>query len=302
MKEKLNQKVFLYYLYKDKAYKIKDKNPKYLRSPEELIELFSGKTLLVFDTETTGLYSQTHQVTEIAAEVFNGDSFETIDSFHKKIALNDRTLARIDSEKEIKNSRSFFGVEKCLQIQDYDCNDPELVELDEALLGIYDFCKKYDAVMVGQNIKFDLDMVNTALKKIKPNAQLKHREVLDTKLFFTLYIIPALMSLKRQGDKKTKNILNKIWDKRLNRPSAKLSYILKAFDVEIQGWHGAVADVKSTALALRKIKNFIKEHSDIISDPVFIKERNKAYKKEKVFYKLKSKKDRRKFYKKDKLA
>jgi len=299
MKEKLNQKAFLYHLYKEKANKINRSYPKYLRSPEEIIDLFSGKTILVFDTETTGLYSQTHQVTEIAAGVFNGDSFRTIDSFHRKIVLTERTLARIDYEKE---NPPRFGVKKCLDMQNYDPNSSDLIELDSALIDFYQFCEKYNAIIVGQNIKFDLDMVNTALKKVKPGAQLKHKDVLDTKLFFTLYIIPAFIALRGRGNSEATFILRKIWDWKIKRPSAKLDSILKAFDIEIKGWHGAFADVKSTAIALLKIRDFIKKHSDIVTDPIFIKERNIAYKREHIFYRKKSKRERKNFYKKDKLS
>ena len=105
---------------------------KYLQSPEELLKIFSGKTILVFDTETTGLYAHTHQITELAAEVLDGDTFETLDTFHKKISLNEKTLARIECEKDNKDPKH-FGVEKCLKLQGYDPEDPDLKEIDNVL-------------------------------------------------------------------------------------------------------------------------------------------------------------------------
>lgn len=272
----------------------------YLQSPEDLLKVFSGKNILVFDTETTGLYSQTHQITELAAEVIDGDTFETIDTFHRKITLNEKNKARMECEKSNTDPK-FFGVEKCLKLQGYNPNDPELKELDNVLLEFYDFCEKYDAIIVGQNAKFDLNMVNTSLKKIKPGAQIKNQGVYDTKIFFSVFVIPALVALKEQGDEDTKGIVEAIWDKEKNRPSARLGLILKAFGIDIQGWHGAAADVKSTILALKKIMEFIKTHSDIITDPVFIKERNKNYFKERREYPERDKNQRREFYRKDKL-
>jgi len=141
-------------------------------------------------------------------------------------------------------------------------------------------------------------MVNTALRKIQPGSQLKNNGVYDTKLFFSTFVIPALLALKEQGNEETKQIIEDIWDVKKNRPSARLGLILKAFGIDIVGWHGAVADVKSTVLALKKILEFIKTHSYIANDPVFIKERNRAFFKE---YKNKedNKIQRKEFYRKD---
>lgn len=275
---------------------------KYLQSPEQLLTVFSGKTILVFDTETTGLFSQTHQITELAAEVVDGDSFEVIDSFHKKIFLNDKTKARMECEKEITNKDpKFFGVEKCLKMNGYNPNDPDLKEADNVLVEFYEFCNKHNSIIVGQNATYDLNMVNTALKKIIPGAQIKNQEVYDTKVFFSVFIIPTLQALKARGYEDTKNIIEAIWDPEKNRPSARLGLILKAFGIDIVGWHGALADVKSTTLALKKILEFIEKHADIVTDPVFLKERAKAFHKEVGEYKDRDKKQRREFYRKDKL-
>lgn len=301
IEKRMIQKVLLRYASGSILKDVTSSNPRYLQSPEQLLNMFSGKDLLIFDTETTGLYAHTHQVTEIAAEVIDGDTFESLDSFHEKINLNEKNLARLECEKNI-NDPKFFGVEKCLKLQGYDPNDPELKEMDKVLLDFSEFCSRYpSAIIAGQNVSFDLRMVNTALKKIKPGSEIKARGVLDTKVFFTTFVIPALTALKERGDEKTKSIIEAIWDPEKNRPSARLGLILKAFDVNIKGWHGAAADVKSTAMAFQKIMIFIKEHSDIVSDPIFQTERAKAYKKEKVDYKLRDKKQRREFYRKDKL-
>jgi len=272
---------------------------KYLQPPEDLLKVFSGKTILVFDTETTGLYSQTHQITELAAEVINGDTFETIDTFHKKITLSEKTLARRECEKSNTDPK-FFGVEKCLKLQGYDPNEPELKELDDVLVEFYEFCEKHNSIIVGQNAAFDLNMVNTSLKKIIPGAKIKNQGVYDTKVFFSVLVIPALVALKEKGDEDTKQIVEAIWDPKKDRPSARLGLILKAFGIDIVGWHGAAADVKSTILALKKIMEFIEKHSDLSSDPSFREKRDKAFHTEHG-YKARDKKQRREFYRKDKL-
>lgn len=298
-KEKVYRVLLRYassYIYSDMG------KPKYLQAPEDLLKVFSGKELLVFDTETTGLHAHTHQITELAAEVINGDTFETIDSFHRKISLNEKSLARLECEKQVTDKDpKFFGVDKCLKLQGYNPNDPDLRELDSVLIEFYEFCNKHDAIITGQNATFDLRMVNTSLKKLIPGAQIKNQGVYDTKIFFSTFVIPALIALKERGDEKTKAIIESIWDKEKNRPSSKLGLILKAFDIDIVGWHGAPADVKSTILALKKIMAFIKDHTDIITDPIFLRERGKAYHREKVEYPQRDKKQRKEFYRKDKL-
>ena len=272
---------------------------KYLQPSEDILKVFSGKTILVFDTETTGLYAHTHQITEIAAEVIDGDTFKTIDTFHKKITLNEKSLARLECENNNPDPK-LFGVEKCLKLQGYDPNDPDLKEMDNVLIEFYEFCEKHPSIIVGQNATFDLRMVNTALKKIIPGAQIKNIGVYDTKVFFSVLIIPALEALKEKGDEETKDIIDAIWDSKKNRPSARLGLILKAFGIDIVGWHGAAADVKSTILALKKIMEFIEKHSDLYSDPSFREKRDKAFRKE-YEYKARDKKQRRDFYRKDKL-
>jgi len=272
---------------------------KYLQSPEDLLKVFSGKTILVFDTETTGLYAHVHQITELATEVIDGDTFETVDTFHKKINLNEKSLVRLECERSNTDPK-FFGVDKCLKLQGYNPNDPELKELDNVLVEFYEFCEKHPSIIVGQNATFDLRMVNTALKKIIPGAQIKNQGVYDTKVFFSVLIIPALVTLKEKGDEDTKQIIETIWDPVKNRPSSRLGLILKAFGIDIVGWHGAVADVKSTTLALKKIMEFIEKHSDLYSDSSFLEKRNKAFRKE-YDYKARDKQQRREFYRKDKL-
>jgi DNA polymerase III epsilon subunit-like protein len=275
---------------------------KYLQSPEQLLTVFSGKTILVFDTETTGLFSHTHQITELAAEVIDGDSFEITDSFHKKVILSDRTKARIEFEKKVViDDPKIFTAEKCLKMNGYNPDDPDLKKLDDVLIEFSEFCEKHNSIIVGQNAAYDLNMVNTALKKIIPGAQVKNQEVYDTKLFFSVFVIPALTALKEQGNEETKQIIEAIWDTEKNRPSSRLGLILKAFGINIEGWHGAVADVKSTVLALKKILEFIKNHSDIVTDLIFLKERSKNFHKEIGEYKDRDIKQRKDFYRNDKL-
>lgn len=59
----------------------------------EHIKQFNGKTLIFFDTETTGLEPNRpyEQVTQIAAIAVNGDDWSVIDQFEEKATLNPNT-------------------------------------------------------------------------------------------------------------------------------------------------------------------------------------------------------------------
>lgn len=64
----------------------------------EHIKQFKGKTLIFFDTETTGLEPNRpyEQVTQIAAMAVNGDDWSLIDKFEEKAALNPNTRKILD--------------------------------------------------------------------------------------------------------------------------------------------------------------------------------------------------------------
>ena len=59
----------------------------------EHIKQFKGKTLIFFDTETTGLEPNRpyEQVTQIAAMAINGDDWSLLDKFEEKATLNPNT-------------------------------------------------------------------------------------------------------------------------------------------------------------------------------------------------------------------
>ena len=69
----------------------------------EHIKQFKGKTLIFFDTETTGLEPNRpyEQVTQIAAMAVNGDDWNVIDKFEEKASLNLNTQ-RILNDPSIK--------------------------------------------------------------------------------------------------------------------------------------------------------------------------------------------------------
>lgn len=251
---------------------------KYLDDPLEIMKNLEGKTLVFFDTETTGLYQQIHQVTEIAAVATQAPEFSVVDKYERKIKLSDKTQARLKCEIDWKTKgQKFFGVEDCLKLQGYNPDDPALNVEIEALEGFYTFCEKHQPILIGQNPEFDLRMINGRLSKKVPN-----KGVWDTATFMKLHVIPALLALEKRQDQSAVTMLGflrktdpKTGEVKL---TASLGPLLKSLGVDIKGWHGAVADVLSTIEALKKISEHIRAHADILSDDTYTQEHAKAFK------------------------
>jgi DNA polymerase III alpha subunit (gram-positive type) len=270
---------------------------KYLVPPQELFSKVKGETFIFFDTETTGLYANAVQVTELAAMAVRGDDFEVIDQMHGKIKLSEKTKAKAKCEIKVREQMTargekLFGIDECLKLQGYDPNDPELHEEQEVLNEFYKFCEKHEAVLVAQNAQFDLSMVNSKIDKKVPN-----KGVLDTKLFMRFYIIPALQTLKEKGDAKAEEVLKLITRK--DKVHSTLGDILKSFGIDIKGWHGAFADVQSTIEAFKNIVQYFEQHPEVHKEERFKQEQAKAFREEREQIE-KEKIKRKEFYKAEK--
>jgi len=253
---------------------------KYLAPAQNIFQSLKNETIIFFDTETTGLYAGFHQITEIGAIAVRGENFTPIDKFHKKMKLTEATKARAQCEKMeglqgLKKKDK--GVEDCLVMQNYDPNDPDLQENDQVLRDFKLFCDGYNAVIIGQNAKFDMEMVNVNLKKIG-EAPIRHKGVYDTLLLMKTQVVPALKALSLRGGANGQRANFMLQDMtKKGRISYSLGSILKAFGLNIEGWHGAFEDVKSTLTAFQIIAKLFEKLIDIDSDPVFFEQQEKAF-------------------------
>ena len=253
---------------------------KYLSSPQNIFDSLKSETVIFFDTETTGLYAGVHQITELAAVAVKGDSFTPIDKFHKKMKLTEATKARSQCEKMeglqgLK--RKDKSVEDCLTLQKYDPSDPSLQENDQTLKDFKLFCDKYNAVMIGQNAKFDMEQVNANLKKID-EGPIRQKGIYDTMLLMKTHVVPALKSLVTRGGaegERAQQMLQNMTKR--GRISYSLESILQAFGLNIEGWHGAFEDVKSTLTAFQIINKLFEKLTDLHTDPTFIENQEKAF-------------------------
>jgi DNA polymerase III alpha subunit (gram-positive type) len=287
---------------------------KYLvEDPKQVFDKLKNEVIIFFDTETTGLYASVYQITSIAAVAVKGENFSPIDTFNKKIKLTGATKARMQCEKmlELQGTKSKKdhdkNIEQCLLDQRYSPDDPSLGEGDSVLRDFKKFCDKHNAVMIGQNATFDMEQVNVNLKKINEQP-IKHKGVYDTMLFMKFYVVPALQALvKRAGTLgiQAQGMLENMKHEKVTGGKGNVSYnlesILKAFGLNITGWHGAFDDVQSTLTAFRLMSEFFSKFNDLSTDPAYIEHQEKAFSnvaKEKRPESWKSK-TRERFYEKE---
>ena len=168
----------------------------------------TGKLLVFFDTETTGLSPGTSQVTEIAAIIIDGDTLEEGDSYHVHIKLDDETLQRIEHEKDSTNK---YTVERILDMTNY-YNSEATVDEREAIEGLREFIPQ-DAILVAHNAPFDLKMVNTRAKNAGISPITHFGKVLDTLTMSRQFFLPASQELEGEGCKEAKRHLDELTKK-----------------------------------------------------------------------------------------
>lgn len=269
---------------------------KYLDQPLKVMDQVFSSPIIVFDTETTGLDAHRNQITEIGAIRMYGT--EELDSFHRKItlhkdteeleqsqnkavemavagrdpmAIRSETGLPFDMVKEIVQKKDkFFGITKVRAMQQYDPIQATHDEM-QALTDFNDWCEKRPSIMLGQNAAFDLKMINTRLGRQVPN-----RGVYDTVFLTRFYLYPALEAASAAGDERSKQLLDAVRDKK-GKPSASMGPALSALGVKIEGWHGAMADVKSTISLLRGIYAHLKTLGNVQEDPEYQKAQQEAF-------------------------
>lgn len=246
---------------------------KYLEPLRKLLDGFSHETFIFFDTETTGLDHHTHQVTEIAAVAVQGADFKEIDSMYGRAVLSDATLKQIEKQREGKDlpkDKRHLTVEQVLEMNKYHESTVEARPELDILNEFKDFCKKHDGLIVGHNAEFDLRMVGTKVGKVPT------RGVWDTMLFSKFFFHPMLLALEETGDETAKKIILSMRGTN-GRMHSTLGKVLEALGEPVEGWHTAMADVRSTVKVFRGILRYVREHLDVADTESYGKYQAKAF-------------------------
>jgi len=210
------------------------------------------------DTETTGLLGpKNDQLTQISAMVIDPKTLETIDTFNQKIKLTDEIKNVLDDEV-----RSGWNRRNVLSFNHYGDKIKGKKYLDEQKVLIM-FENWLDNInnplFIIQNAEFDMNMLNGRKKE-----KLKKIEILDTKSFIQLYIIPIYQKLAEIDNtykEKLENIGTSIRDNGLI--SSSMSKWATEFNIDSSGNHDALFDCKMIFKMFIKILDIMKENINL---------------------------------------
>lgn len=215
-----------------------------------------GRTLIFFDTETTGLKaSVSHsQITEIAALAMD-DKGAMIDRFAHTLHLTDRTKAQMESELGKPEDPKNWGVKKTLDYNKYDPAKADIAE-EDVIRQFGDWVEKQqNPLLVAHNASFDMSFINIARKRYRM-APISC-QVLDFFKFSKLFLEPSIISLNRAGVPEAQAIHQKLWDTNKNRLRFNQGDLGKAFGVPTPASHVAINDAIQLSQLVSKVLVFI---------------------------------------------
>lgn len=253
----------------------------YTYSISELLEKFlkfDNKTLVFFDTETTGLEPNTSyiQITHLAAMIYDGSDMKLLDEYSKKInitpALNN-ALNAPDSEEakhlEKERTRHFKKYKRedlhpaqALQMTGYYTGSDDKVDEKQALIEFEKLLEKYEnVILLAHNAKFDMKMIQ-ARRRIYGLPPMKRYPVLDTLNIARYFFVPALVAL--EGVPEVKQMLDGLLAKTKHKSyTTSLGKLATVLGVKMDNWHDAKADVQMLMEVLNKIIDFLKQNVNL---------------------------------------
>ena len=286
----------------------------------DYINGLSGNTFIFFDTETTGFSPKTEQLTEIAAISCQYNDFKIISQFYEKIKLLPEIEERMrpgSNEYEewrgkIKPSDKFQKPSDVLKMTRFGETPGTRKYYNETdlLVNFSNYVNSFNnPILIAHNAPFDMKMINTRMKMY--GLEPINVPVLDTNIILKLFFIPMLKSLKKSGNKLAGDFLGKLlvpvigvdgpvmepdldWNTKqpkLNSDgtpkmkekkyySTSMGVVAPAFNISIDEWHNALADIKLMVGIFKKtIQLFIKYKNTDIKQPHALAVKGQRYKK-----------------------
>ena len=244
-------------------------NPFNLNNSNPLTDIDLTK-ICYFDTETTGTNPKINQIVEIAALLGSNE-------FYEKIELTNQTKAQIEQQKQNwqpKRERD-KSIEQLLAMSNYyDEKAKTTTSEKEALLKFKNFIEQAD-FLLAHNASFDMKMVNVRLKHYGEQP-IQNIHVLDSLAFSRRFFVPAMVTIEqtskdKQTREKAKGILDQLTKQyyksgQRRTVTSTLGALTNALIGQIENWHQAMADVKTTK---KLVEDFFKLLMDkhLTSDP-----------------------------------
>ena len=261
----------------------------------DLLDGYASNTWIFFDTETTGMHPGAAQLTEIGAIAIDPKTWDSTASvlgqFNEKISFTPETEKLMndpDSEErkewEKKNQQSRRPLNKpqdVLAMTRYGEKGRSYGEEQDTLEQFFEWADGFpNPLFVAQNASFDLKFLN-----VRSGGKLPKYPVLDTMQLMQYYLIPLLktQSKAEEGDPEAQELLNKLYIKRGNwgYHSSSMGVVSKAYGINIDDWHNALADVKMMMEMYRNVVNTIRKGlgTDISKEQGKVLSRQKKRKK-----------------------
>lgn len=244
----------------------------------ELLDSYGANTWIFFDTETTGFSPNKEQITEVAAIAVDPLGWagkpRVLGQYHEKITLNPDIQRRMNdpaSEERVKweemqarrveKGKEYEPPQAVLKLTRYGERGRRYIDEQEALRGFVEFVESFpNPVLVAQNARFDMRFVNHRSDKKLPRVP-----VIDTAELMQNNLVPLVKALAQETPEgaEMKGRLEKQVG-RGKRISVSLGVVAKAFDISIDEWHNAMADVKMLMEALREVVTYLRESGDAV--------------------------------------
>ncbi len=252
------------------AYSIKELLAQFLK--------FEGKTLVLLDTETAGLETNTPyiQLTHLAAMAFDGTTLEKREEFSKKVeigpelnrALNDPSspeathLSRDMARRERKYKKKDKHPSELLQMTGYYNGTDEKMDEKSVLVAFDKFISQYpNVILVAHNAQFDMKTIQ-ARRRFHGLPPMQRYPVLDTLKVTRFFFIPVLTNMENVPEVKV--MLDGLLAKTKYRSyTSSLGKLAQVLGVKMENWHDAKEDVTMLMAVLQKVIEFLQRNANV---------------------------------------
>ena len=219
---------------------------------------FDGKLLIFFDTETTGLEPNNsyEQLTQIAAAVVDGSTWNVVERINEYVSLTDATIRVLNdptspeasayqddtSRWMRKYKKPYMHPREVMQLTRYDATRARTDE-KSALIRFEELLAKYPtAILVAHSAVFDMKVV-AARRRANGLPRLNRRSVVDTLKIARFFLVPVLQVM--ESSDWAGEMLTALRAKtKYKSYSVTLQKLAAAYKVQIDDWHDAEADVQ----------------------------------------------------------
>ena len=242
----------------------------------DLLDGYSNNTWIFFDTETTGMHPDSAQLTEIGAIAVDPKNWEStsqvLGDFNEKIKLTDETEKLLNDpeseerkawEKGNQQARNpLKEPQDVLSMTRYGESGGEFGDEQAVLDKYFEFVESFpNPLLIAQNASFDLKFLS-----VRSKGKMKKHPVLDTQQLMEMYLVPLLKTQTKaeEGDPASQDLLDKLYVNKGNwgYHSVSMGVVSKAYDINIDDWHNALADVKMMMEMYKNVVQTIRQGMD----------------------------------------